>query len=66
MDMQNCNKKSTPVAVAPIGTDASGEPFKEEWSYSQVVGKLLFLSSNSCTDIQLAVHQCAQFIHFPQ
>jgi hypothetical protein len=66
MDMENCNTKSTPAAIGPIGTDASGEPFNEEWSYPQVVGMLLYLSSNSRPDIQFAVHQCARFTHFPR
>ena len=60
------NKKLTPASTTPLGTDADGEPFNEEWNYASVVGMLLYLSSNSRPDIQFAVHQCARFTHNPK
>ena len=51
VDMQDSNSKATPAASVPLGTDANGEIFNENWSYPQVVGMLLFLSSNSRPDI---------------
>ena len=64
--MVDCNVKWTPANVAPLGTDISGLPWKEEWSYALVVGMLMFLGSNAFPEIQMAVHQCAQFTHRPQ
>lgn len=66
LGMEDCNSKSTPATTGPIGTDANGEVFDEEWSYPQAVGMLLYLSSNTRPDIQFAVHQCARFTHFPK
>ncbi len=66
MGMENCHVKDTPASSIPLGTDADGAPFTEEWQYSSVVGMLLYLSSNSRPDIQFAVHQCARFTHSPK
>ena len=64
--MEDASGKSTPAATAPLGTDASGDPFKEDWSYPAAVGMLLYLSSNTRPDIQFAVHQVARFSHCPR
>jgi hypothetical protein len=66
LGMENCNPKRTPAANIPLGTDAEGDPFDEEWSYPSVVGMLLYLSSNSRPEIQFSVHQCARFMHSPR
>ena len=66
MRMQDCNRKATPAGTAPLGTDEDGKPYDEEWNYASVVGMLLYLSSNSRSDIQFAVHQCARFTHSPK
>ena len=64
--MEDSNRKATPAATAPIGSDEAGAPFRESWGYASVVGMLLYLSSNSRPDIQYAVHQCACFTHSPK
>ena len=64
--MQECNRKATPAGTTPLGTDEEGEPFNEKWNYASVLGMLLYLSLNSCPDIQFAVHQCARFTHNPK
>ena len=64
--MSNASEKSTPAAQTPLGTDANGEPFSEDWQYSAAVGMLLYLSSNTRPDIQFAVHQVARFSHSPR
>ena len=64
--MSDCNKKWTPAATLPLGTDANGKRFNATWEYATAIGMLLFLSSNSCPDIQYAVHQCARFTHSPK
>ena len=66
--MVNCNAKESPTKSdgKPLGSDKLGEPAKESWSYSSVVGMLLYLASNSRPDISFAVHQCARFTHNPK
>ena len=59
--MEDCNAKGTPTNTSPLVTDKDGQVFREKWQYSAVVGMLLYLSSNTCPDIQFAVHQCARF-----
>ena len=61
--MLDCNVKHTPASPTPLGTNADGEPFHEEWEYASVVGMLMYLCSNTRPDIQYAVHQCARFNH---
>jgi hypothetical protein len=64
--MQDSNRKHTLAATMPLGRDADGEVFHEDWEYASVVGMLIYLSSNSSPDIQFAVHQCARFTHSPK
>ena len=64
--MIDCNRKATPAGTALLRTDEDGKPYNEEWNYASVVGMLLYLSSNSRSDIQFAVHQCARFTHNPK
>ena len=66
LGMENANAVRTPAIDIPVGTNANGPKFDEEWSYPSVVGMLLYLSSNSRLDIQFAVHQCARFTHSPR
>ena len=46
MGMENAHTKRTPASNVPLGTNADGEPFVENWSYPSVVRILLSLSSN--------------------
>ena len=64
--MENGSSRSTPAAADPLGSDITGAPFDEEWSYPAVVGMLLYLASNTRPDIQFAVHQVARFSHCPK
>ena len=64
--LSDSNTKPTPAATAPLGSDKSGAPFAESWSYAAAVGMLLYLSSNTRPDIQFAVHQVARFSHCPK
>lgn len=64
--LQDCNPDKTPAATEPVGKDIGGLAFQEEWSYFSVVGMLLYLASNSITEIANAVHQCARFTHDPK
>ena len=64
--MEHCNGFPTPTKVkAPFGTDANGYEMKSDWnnSYASVIGMMLYLSSNTISDISFAVHQCAHFTY---
>ena len=45
--MVDCNPNWTPTTQNALGNDINGAPMKEDWSYSSVVGMLLYLST--CT-----------------
>jgi hypothetical protein len=65
-DMVECNPKKTPCNAVPIGSDLEGADPTGRIDYASVVGMLMYLSSNTRPDIQMAVHQCARFTHFPK
>ena len=46
--------------------DEDGEPFKEQWEYRSIIGKLNFLEKSTRPDIAYAVHQCARFMSDPK
>ena len=64
--LQDCSPDKTPTSQNPLGTDKNGLEFAEQWSYSLVVGMLLYLVANSRPEIAYAVHQCARFTHNPK
>jgi len=64
--MDDCNKKWMPASTTPLGTDLNGKHFNATWDFAMAIGMLLYLSSNSCPNIQYVVHQCAQFTHSPK
>ena len=64
--MEDCNSITTPADSQTLGKDVNGKPFEESWNYAQVVGMLLYVSSNSRPDICFAVHQAARFTHDPK
>ena len=59
------NNNITPVATIPLVTDDDRPPFDEPWDYSYVLEVLMYLSSNSRSDIQFVVNQCSRFTHNP-
>ena len=60
-NMDDCNPAKTPCSTVPLGKNEEGVPFDEEWEYDVVVDILMYLSTNSRTDITYAVNQCARF-----
>ena len=64
--LQDCNPDKMPASHKPLGTEKDGPEFAEQWSYSSVVGMLLYLAANSHPKIAYAVHQCARFTHNPK
>ena len=64
--LQDSNHDQMPASQKPLGTDKESTKFAEQWSYSSVVGMLLYLAANSQPEIAYTVHQCAQFTHNPK
>ena len=64
--LQNCNPNSLPAAQVALGSDPDGVSIQEKWSYSSIVGMLLYLSTNTRPDIAFAVSQVARFTSAPK
>ena len=58
-DMIDCHSKTMPTTRIPLGSNDNGPIRKENWSYSSVMGMLLYLASNTCPDLAFAVNQAA-------
>jgi Reverse transcriptase (RNA-dependent DNA polymerase) len=57
----------TPAATSvKLSRDPDGQPFKDDWQYRSVVGKMNFLEKSTRVDIAYAVHQCARFAADPR
>lgn len=52
--------KATPAAEI-LGPFKASPPFEECFNYRSVIGKILYVSSNTRCEITLANHQCARF-----
>ena len=58
--------KWTPSEGTPLVKDEDGEPATGQFSYSSVVGMLLYLSGHSRPDITYAVNCCARYMFNPR
>jgi hypothetical protein len=47
MGLKSSMLKCTPTKTKPLGKDENGNPCVERWSYSSVVGMMMYLASNS-------------------
>eukprot|EP00957_Ditylum_brightwellii_P197145 15020490-Ditylum_brightwellii.AAC.1 len=64
--MENCNPAVAPTSGSkPLGPDPHGKDvqLQDKWSYTSVVGIMMYLASNSSPEITFAVHQYAGFSH---
>eukprot|EP00957_Ditylum_brightwellii_P179217 13653459-Ditylum_brightwellii.AAC.1 len=64
--MENYNPAVAPTSgPKPVGPDphSKGIQLQDKWSYASVVGKMMYLASNSKPEITFAVHQCARLTH---
>ena len=65
--MTDCNPAASPtVGNKPVSSNVDGMPAQERWYYPSIVGMILYLVSNSCSDISFTVHQAARFTHSPK
>ena len=58
--------KHTPAETKPLVKDVDGAPAVEGFSYSSVVGMLLYLSGHTRPDIAYAVNCCARYMFCPK
>jgi hypothetical protein len=58
--------KFTPSESKPLVKDVNGDLASGAFSYSSVVGMLLYLSGHSCPDITFAVNCCARYMFCPK
>ena len=63
--MKHCNSVSAPAYTTSLVIDTHGASFNELCKYSTVIYMLMYLPSNSCTNIAFALHQCKCFTHAP-
>ena len=64
--LEKCKPNWIPASTESLGLDPTGAPMSDDWSYSSIVGMLLYLSSNTRPDICFAVSQVARFSHSPR
>jgi hypothetical protein len=66
LDTKLSTSKWTPAEATPLTRDQDGEPPQGSFSYSSVVGMLLYLSGHTRPDIAYAVNCCARYMFNPR
>eukprot|EP00804_Cyclotella_cryptica_P020131 CCRYP_014912-RA/>CCRYP_014912-RA protein AED:0.34 eAED:-0.30 QI:0/-1/0/1/-1/0/1/0/430 len=66
LDLGTTSGKFNPAEAKPLVKDADGEPVLGEFSYSSVVGMLLYLAGHTRPDIAYAVNCCARYMFCPK
>ena len=63
----NTKTKEMPALTSKVlNKDINGHPFREDWHYRSIIGKLNFLEKSTRPDLAYAVHQCARFSANPK
>eukprot|EP00957_Ditylum_brightwellii_P005149 391834-Ditylum_brightwellii.AAC.1 len=57
---QNASGEPTPAEIAELPADSKGSGPQEHWSYSSVIGMLLYLAANTCPDIAIAAQKAVK------
>ena len=66
LDSKLATNKWTPAEAKPLTRDVDGEPCQGSFSYSSVVGMLLYLAGHTRPDIAYAVNCCARYMFAPR
>ena len=64
--MSDCKPNKLPTQQTALGNDENGAPMTEGWSYTSIVGMLLYLSTHTRPDVSFAGSQIARFTHNPK
>ena len=64
--MTNCHPNTTPCLHLGLGSDPDGNLMNKSWGYASIVGMLLYLSTNTRSEITFAVCQVARFTNAPR
>jgi hypothetical protein len=63
----NTKTKDLPaLSSKTLNRDTNGHPFREDWHYRSIIGKLNFLEKSTRPDLAYSVHQCARFSSDPK
>jgi hypothetical protein len=66
LDSKQATNKWTPAEAKPLHRDTNGEGPQGSFSYSSVVGMMLYLAGHSRPDIAYAVNCCARYMFSPR
>eukprot|EP00956_Cyclotella_meneghiniana_P032322 scaffold88264_cov32-Cyclotella_meneghiniana.AAC.1 len=66
LDTKYATNKWTPAEGKPLTKDENGKPPQGSFSYSSVVGMLLYLAGHTRPDIAYAVNCCARYMFNPR
>ena len=66
LDIGIINGKATPAEGKPLVKDVDGDIAGQHFSYSSVVGMLLYLAGHTRPDIAYAVNCCARYMFCPK